>query len=418
MTTNKQIPHDNGIDNTLALTQEGYLFIKNRMDKHQSDLFETHILGQKAICISGKEAAKIFYDTERFKRKDATPKRVQKTLTGENGVQGKDGQAHLHRKSLFMSQVVSSSQKELAELAVKEWNALISKWEAAEKVILFDEAKIMLCKIACHWAGVPLLENEIEDRAEDFAAMVDSFGTTGPRHWKGIAARSRAEEWIKTIIENVRAGRENVPEGCSLYAMAFHKDLNGNLLDSNMAAIELINILRPIVAISTYITFMALALYEYPEHKDTLSTGDDDELERFVEEVRRYYPFTPFLGAKVKKDFVWNGYNFEEGTLVLLDVYGINHDSRIWDKPFEFQPDRFKNWTFDPFEFIPHGGGDPAMGHRCPGEGITVEIMKVTLDFLVNKIQFDVPDQDLSYDMAQIPTLPESKFIISNIKQV
>lgn len=418
MSVREQIAHDNGIDNTLALSQEGYLFIKNRTDKYQSDLFETHVLGEKVICISGKDAAKIFYDTERFKRSGAAPKRVQKTLTGENAVQGMDGPPHIHRKSLFMSLTGLPHQKELAELAAKEWQAVIPKWETAKKVVLFDEAKIILCKIACHWAGVPLLETEIEDRAEEFAAMIDAFGAAGPRHWKGKTARLKTEEWIQNIIENIRSGRMNAPEGSALNAMAFHKELDGNWMEANIAAIELINIIRPIVAISTYITFMALALYEHPEYKSSLQSNDGNELEMFVQEVRRYYPFTPFVGARAKKDFVWNECEFEKDTLVLLDVYGINHDSRIWNNPYEFLPERFKGWENDPFEFIPHGGGDPANGHRCPGEGITVEIMKVTLDFLANKILFNVPEQDLSYSMARIPTLPESGFIMSDVKRI
>ena len=105
------------------------------------------------------------------------------------------------------------------------------------------------------------------------------------------------------------------------------------------------------------------------------------------------------------------------GTLVLLDVYGTNHDVRIWNEPFTFQLERFKNWDGNLFRFIPHGGSDPAKGHRCPGEGITVTIMKKTLDFLVNKIQYQLPDQDLSYNLARIPTLPKSKIILSNIKR-
>jgi fatty-acid peroxygenase len=417
MSVKEQIPHDNGIDNTLALSQEGYLFIRNRTNKYQSDLFETHVLGEKVICISGKEAAKTFYDTERFKRSGAAPKRVQKTLTGENAVQGMDGQPHIHRKALFLSLTALPQQKELAGLAAKEWQAVIPKWETAEKVVLFDEAKIILCKIACHWAGVPLLETEIKDKAEEFAAMIDAFGAAGPRHWKGKIARRKTEEWIQNIIENVRSGRMKAPEGSALNAMAFHKELDGNWLDANMAAIELINVIRPIVAISTYITFMALALYEHPEYKSKLQSSDNNELEMFVQEVRRYFPFTPFVGARVKKDFVCNGCEFEKETLVLLDVYGINHDSCIWDNPYEFLPERFKGWEFDPFEFIPHGGGDPGNGHRCPGEGITVEIMKATLDFLANKILFNVPEQDLSYSMASIPTFPESGFIMSDVKQ-
>ena len=199
--------------------------------------------------------------------------------------------------------------------------------------------------------------------------------------------------------------------------MAFYKDINGNQLDSNMAGIELINVLRPIVAISTYITFLTLALHEYPECKEKLLTGDSKELHMFVQEVRRYYPFTPFIGARVKKDFVWNKCEFKKGMLVLLDVYGINHDPKIWDNPDKFCPKRFKNREDNLFDFIPQGGGDTAKGHRCPGEGITIEIMKATLDFIVNKIEYDVPNQNLSYDLGKIPTFPESGFVMSNIKE-
>ena len=159
---------------------------------------------------------------------------------------------------------------------------------------------------------------------------------------------------------------------------------------------------------------MALALHEHPEYKNML-LSDADAPHMFVQEVRRFYPFTPFVGAKVKKEFVWNSCEFKTGTLVLLDVYGINHHSRIWDKPYEFQPERFRNWQYNPFEFIPHGGGDPANGHRCPGESITVEIMKATLNFLMNKIDYKVPDQNLGYNMARRPTLPKSGFILNNV---
>lgn len=36
---NEQIPHDKSLDNSLTLMQEGYLFIKNRTERYQSDLF-------------------------------------------------------------------------------------------------------------------------------------------------------------------------------------------------------------------------------------------------------------------------------------------------------------------------------------------------------------------------------------------
>lgn len=417
MSINKQVPQDKSLDNTLALLNEGYLFIKNRINEYQSDIFETHLLGQKVICMSGEDAAKIFYNPEFFYRNGATPKRVQKTLFGVGAIQSMDGDDHIHRKHLFMSLMTPSHQNQLAKLTMDQLEDSIKIWKEKEKIILFDEAKVILCKVACQWAGVSLNESEVKELSEDFSSMVNSFGSVGPRHWKGKKARTKSEEWIKNIIEDVRFGKIKAEEGSALHSMAFYRDLNGNQLDSNMAGVELINVLRPIVAISTYITFLALALHEYPECKDKLLTGDSKELEMFVQEVRRYYPFTPLLGARVKKDFVWNKCEFKEGMLVLLDVYGINHDPKIWNNPDKFCPERFKNRMDNAFDFIPQGGGDPSKGHRCPGEGITIEIMKTSLDFLVNKIDYDVPNQNLSYSLSKIPTFPESGFVISNIKE-
>ncbi|MDS9999114.1 cytochrome P450 [Bacillus atrophaeus] len=413
----KQVPHDKALDNSLAMMREGYLFIKNRVDRYQSDLFETRLLGQKAICMSGEEAAKVFYDPERMKRNGALPKRLLKTLFGVDAIQTMDGDAHTHRKLLFMSLMTPPHQKRLAELAMEQWLAALSKWEGAEKVELFEEAKNVLCKIACQWAGVPLEESEVKERADDFSAMVDAFGAVGPRHWKGRRARPRAEEWIRDIIENVRAGETEAEKGTALYEMAFHTELDGSRLDTQMAAVELINVLRPIVAISTFITFSALALHNHPEYKEKLKSGNGDDLEMFVQEVRRFYPFGPFLGAQARKDFVWNQCEFKEGMLVLLDLYGTNHDARLWEDPNEFCPERFKDRKDQLFDLIPQGGGDPAKGHRCPGEGITIEVMKVTLDFLINHIEYEVPEQDLSYSLVRMPSLPESGFVMSRIRR-
>jgi fatty-acid peroxygenase len=416
MSQEKQVPYDKCLDNSLALMNEGYLFIKNRMDKYHTDLFITRLLGQKVICMSGQQAARIFYDPQLFQRNGAAPKRVQKTLFGENAIQSMDDEAHIHRKRLFMSLVTAPEQKKLSDIVLELLKASVGKWKGSKDIILFDEANLVLCQAVCEWAGVPLNNSEIREKADLFSAMVDAFGAVGPRHWKGRTARKETEKWIQALIESVRAGKVTAAKDAALYAMAFHKELNGLPLDSHMAAVELINVLRPVVAISTYIVFAALALHEYPECRTKLLSEGDEYAEMFVQEVRRFYPFGPFLGARVRRDFNWNGCNFKMGTLVLLDIYGMNHDPKIWDNPNAFRPERFKGWNSNLFDFIPQGGGDPAISHRCPGERITVEIMKTSINFLANQITYDIPDQDFSYSLARIPALPKSGIIMSNIK--
>ena len=415
MSNINQMPKEEGIDHSLSLVREGYLYISNRRLRLHSDVFETRLLGKKVICMGGKEAAEIFYDPEKFKRKDAAPNRVMETLFGQNGVQALDGIAHQHRKEMFMSMMSPEELQKLTDMARKQWEIALSKWVEMEKVILYEEAQEILCRTACQWAGVPVTEEEIKKLSDYLGAMYESPAALGLDHWKGRIARNRVEKWLGELIEMVRDGKINPPENTALHRFSWHRDLEGNLLDTETVAVEVINILRPMVAIAVFINFLALAVHHHPNEKEKLRLGDEKYAQMFVQEVRRFYPFFPFVGALVKKDFTWNGYPFEEGTLTLLDLYGTNHDPNIWDDPDVFHPDRFANWKGSPFSFIPQGGGDYWMGHRCAGEWATIEIMKVSLDFLVNRMNYEVPDQDLRFSMTSMPSIPH--IVFKNVKQ-
>jgi fatty-acid peroxygenase len=410
------MPHEEGIDHTLSLIREGYLYILNRRRSFNSDVFVTRLLGKKVICMGGREAAEIFYDNEKFKREDAAPNRLIQTLFGKGAVQTLDGQAHQHRKEMFMSLMSPNDLKRLTDIAKEEWKNAVEKWEQQDQVILYEEVQELLCRTACKWAGVPVPEEEIKNLTNDLEAMYESPAAMGPDHWKGRNARNRVEKWLGELIIKVRDGAIQPPENTALHRFASHRNPGGNLLDVDTVAVEVINILRPIVAIAVFINFIFLALHHYPEEKEKLKSDDEKYAQMFVQEVRRYYPFFPFVAALVKKDFTWKDYAFEKGTLTILDLYGTNHDPKIWENPDRFHPQRFAGWEGSPFSFIPQGGGDYLMGHRCAGEWVTIEIMKVSLDYLVNQMEFDVPDQDLSYSMVSIPSIPRSKIIIKNIK--
>lgn len=413
----KKMPCDRSIDHSLCLLLEGYSFIQKRCYRYKSDIFETRLLGKKAICMSGEEAAKVFYNETYFKRKDVAPKRVQKTLVGQNGVQGLDGNEHKIRKQMFMSIMTPENMKTLIHYTKEQW-VLNSQWWNNKDIVLFDEAQIILCQIACRWAGVPLQKKEINQRASDLGKMIDGFGAVGPRHWQGRCARKRSEKWIRDIILKIRTNKITPKKGSAADVIAWHRNQYHELLSVQIAAVELLNIIRPIVAIATYITFGALALQEHPEFHKKFQQKDNEFQQIFVQEVRRFYPFTPYVAAQVKKSFIWKQFYFKKGTLVLLDIYGTNHDKRIWQNPYVFLPERFRNWTYNAFTFMPQGGGDVSNGHRCAGEMVTTEAMKASLDFITSSITYQVPKQNLHYRLSRIPTLPKSRFIMKRVKQV
>lgn len=115
----------------------------------------------------------------------------------------------------------------------------------------------------------------------------------------------------------VRAGRVTVAAGSPAAAVIAHRDLDGAPLSAEVATVELINLIRPVVA--RFVVFTALALHEHPHARERARTRGDDEVRRFVQEVRRSYPFFPAVDGRARESFEWRGHRFDEGTWVLLE---------------------------------------------------------------------------------------------------
>jgi len=409
---------DKLVDSSLALIADPYRFISRRCELYDTDMFQARLLLQKNVCMRGREAAKLFYDQSRFVRAGAVLKRFEQTLFGEGGVQGMQDEGHRHRKQMFMSLMTPEGIGRLADLTRSWWTKYAQKWTQQQRVVLYYEVREILCRSVCEWAGVELPEAEVRPLTLDLAAMYESAGSIGLKHMRGRKARKRRDAWFKQMIEDIRGGKLQPAEGTAAHEFTHHRDHEGRLLDAQIAGVELQNVLRPTVAVSVFITFAALAMHEHPECREKLATGDERYAIMFAQEVRRFYPFFPAVAARVRHGFEWNGRRFPQGMRVILDIYGTNHDAHSWEAPHEFRPERFRDWDEDLFSFIPQGGGDQYDNHRCPGDQISVELLKVATDFLCRRIRYDVPPQDLELQFGQLPALPNSRFVISNVQFV
>jgi fatty-acid peroxygenase len=252
------------------------------------------------------------------------------------------------------------------------------------------------------WAGIPV-GTAAPGLARDLICVVDGFGSVGRRHVLARRARRRAEQWATRVIEGVRRGSLEVPADSAVAVIATHRDEHGHLLRPRVAAVELLNVLRPTVAVAYFVAFAAqqLALDSSTAHR--LRTGDDAVYESFACELRRLYPFVPMLAAKVRRRTEYHGTVLPRGRRVLLDVYGTLHDPAYWRDAELFDVDRFHDEQADPFGYFPQGGGDTAHGHRCPGERTTIELITVAARMLVQ----DVPAlEGARIPVRRMPTRP------------
>ena len=410
-----KVPSDGALDSTLALLRDGYLFVSNRCERLGSDLFTTRIMLRRAICMRGPAAAELFYGSDHFTRVGAMPVTVLRLLQDYGSVQSLEGTPHHHRKRLFLSLGTPEAVTRLVELTEAEWLRRQSDWARAPEVVLFDEVRAILTRAVCAWVGVPLTEAEAARRTRELSEMIESTGSIGPRNWRAQLLRARSEHWARDMVRRARSGALSLPGDAPLRVIAAHLDHDGRPLDVKVAAVELLNVLRPTVAVARFMVFAALALHRHPDARQRVAAEGEPYLEAFAQEVRRHAPFFPIIGGRVKEPFDWRGQRFAQGDWVILDLYGTDHDPRSWSAPDVFRPERFLERQPTPFDLIPQGGGDHLQGHRCPGEGIAVDLTKLAVRMLTGRMRYDVPPQDLSINLACIPALPRSGFVMRRV---
>ncbi|MBG0823519.1 cytochrome P450 [Planomonospora sp. ID91781] len=402
-------------DHTLLLLFEGYGWLPDQRRRASGEVVHTRVAGQRAVGLCGPDAARFFYDEDHVERRTALPGPVKSTLFGHGAVHTLDGSDHRVRKAMFMSLMTDEGIADLVGRTTTAWDEAVASWADGRRIVLFDEAARVITRAVCRWAGVPLDDTDVPAAASDLVALVDGFGTAGPRHWRARRARARREAWLGGLVRDVRGGAATAPPDSALDVVARHRDTGGELLDPRVAAVELLNIVRPTVAVSWFVAFAAHALHRWPRHRAPLREGDEVFTEAFVHEVRRFYPFAPLVGGRAVGDLSWRGERIPAGALVLLDVYGQNHDPRLWEDPYAFDPGRFIGREIGEFDLIPQGGGDPRTGHRCPGEAITVALLKALVVRLA-RLDYDVPGQDLSISLRRIPARPASGFVMASVR--
>jgi fatty-acid peroxygenase len=403
------IPSLEVLDSTIGFLADGYEFGRRRFAEVGGDAFRTRLLGRPVTMVFGAEAARVFGDGRHFSRDRALPSTVQHLLQDKGSVQTLQDEPHRHRKSLFVELLRPVELERLRALFAEEWR--ITK-EAAhgEPLAIADATAPALTRAVVSWIGIPTGRVHTDRLSRHLVAMIENAARVGPSHWRARLVRRRTERWARQAIDEVRAGGLAVADDAPIAVLARHTDPAGHPLPSAIAAVELLNVLRPVVAVSRYLAFTALALIEHPEWRERLRGAA--AVEPFVNEVRRTAPFFPVVGGTAREAFDWRGSRIEVGDWVMLDLWATNHDPRSWNEPDRFDPERFDEWNGDPDTLIPQGAGLLLDDHRCPGEGAAITIMgEFTRSFVDADIE--VPSQDLGVDLRRFPALPEDRMRVA-----
>ncbi|KAL5984797.1 hypothetical protein ACLOJK_038633 [Asimina triloba] len=126
-------------------------------------------------------------------------------------------------------------------------------------------------------------------------------------------------------------------------------------------------------------------------------------LQAVVKESMRLYPPAPMSGPhQAVEDCYVGGYRIRAGTVLLVNLWKMHRDPRIWSDPEKFLPERFLtqhahvDGRGSHFEYLPFGSGR----RMCPGITMALQIVHLTLARLLHGFDLRTPG-DVPVDMTE-----------------
>lgn len=128
------------------------------------------------------------------------------------------------------------------------------------------------------------------------------------------------------------------------------------------------------------------------QHKVLLEESDISKLpylQAVIKETFRYHPPGPFIARqKGENDLKISDFIVPKDAVVLINIWAIGRDSRIWKNPDSFEPERFLDGEIDlkgqNFELIPFGGGR----RICPGLPLAYRMVHLMVATLIHNFDW------------------------------
>ncbi|XP_027148775.1 isoflavone 3'-hydroxylase-like [Coffea eugenioides] len=120
-------------------------------------------------------------------------------------------------------------------------------------------------------------------------------------------------------------------------------------------------------------------------------------LHNVIKETLRLYPPVPLLiPHEASEDCTVAGYHVSKGTMLLVNLWAIHRDPKLWEDPTKFIPERHQERRDDGFTMLPFGAGR----RGCPGAGIGTRVLGLVLGTLVQVFEWERTSEEM-VDMTE-----------------
>jgi cytochrome P450 len=140
------------------------------------------------------------------------------------------------------------------------------------------------------------------------------------------------------------------------------------------------------------------------ENPDPMSIIALPYLNAVCNEALRIYPTQLFAFPRLVESTVEvMGYELNPGTILIGNIYSTHQREDLYPTPKEFQPERFLEKQYSPYEFLPFGGGSRV----CIGGTFALFEMKLVLASILSRYELELvsqrPERPKYFDLICYP---------------
>ncbi|EFH64768.1 hypothetical protein ARALYDRAFT_475755 [Arabidopsis lyrata subsp. lyrata] len=270
-------------------------------------------------------------------------------------------------------------------------------------------AEAMSCFGAGHAADhLPVLRwiTGFERRVKEISGRLDEF-------FHGLVDEKRAaKEKENTMIDHLLSLQESQPE--------YYTDhtIKGTMLSLILAGTN------------TSAVTLEWALASLLNHPEVLKKARDEidnkigldglleesdvpnlpYLQNIVSEMLRLYPAGPLSVPHVaSEDCKVGGYDMPRGTMLLVNVWAIHRDPKLWDDPTSFKPERFEK-EGETHKLLAFGLGRRA----CPGSGLAQRLVSLSLGSLIQCFEWErIGEEEVDMTEGGGLTMPRTRPLVA-----
>ncbi|HIK07108.1 MAG TPA: cytochrome P450 [Trichormus sp. M33_DOE_039] len=342
-------------------------------------------------------------------------------LLGDNSVILLDGDRHQRQRQLLTPpfhgermRTYGQAIQDITQQVTNEWeigkpfNIRASMQEITLRVILrvvfgVDEGEMFQQLRKLLTSVLDFMGSSFFSTALFFSFMQKDFGAWSP--WgRVIRLIQQIDQLIYALIAQRRAELgENRQDVLSLLISARYED------GQPMSDVELRDELMTMLVAGHETTASALTwafywLDQLPEVRAKLlqelaTLGVNPEpsqiarlpyLTAVCQETLRIYPIVMAGFLRIAKSPIEiMGYHLPQGTLVIPSIYLAHHRESVYPQSQQFQPERFLERQFSPYEYLPFGGGN----RRCIGLAFAQYEMKIALATILSQYQVSLTNK-------------------------